>query len=70
MQEGISTTTSFNIPPTTSSPSGYSANNPLWHCTLEEYQRGTNLVDQINESNYGGTERRFHQISQLQVHHY
>ena len=60
------------IPPTTSSPSGYSANiehlftahdsiimgdfnahHPLWHCTLEENQRGTNLADQINESNYG-----------------
>ena len=27
--------------------------NPLWHRTLEENQCGTNLADQINESNYG-----------------
>ena len=52
------------IPPTTSSPSGcsaniehlftahdsiimgdFNANHPLWHCTLEEKQRGTNLAD-------------------------
>ena len=32
------------IPPTTSSPSSY---HPLWHCTLEESQRGTNLANQM-----------------------
>ena len=31
----------------------FKADQSLWHCTLEENQRGTNLADQINESNYG-----------------
>ena len=31
----------------------FNAHHLLLHCTLEENQRGTNLADQINESNYG-----------------
>ena len=31
----------------------FNAHNPLWHCTLEENQRGTNLAEQIYVSNYG-----------------
>ena len=31
----------------------FNAHHPLRHCILEENQRGTNLADQINESNYG-----------------
>ena len=30
----------------------FNAHHRVWHCTLEENQRGTNLADQINESNY------------------
>ena len=30
----------------------FNAHHPLWHCTLEENQRGTNLADKINESNF------------------
>ena len=53
-------------------------NNPPWHCPLEENQRGTNLADQINESNYGVLNEDFpkritptaHQPLQYKVHHY
>ena len=82
------------IPPTTSSANiehlftandsiimgNFNAHHPLWHCTLEENQRGTNLADHIIESNYGVLNEDFptritptvssSPDTTLQVHHY
>ena len=37
----------------------FNVHHPLWHCTLEENQCGTNLAEQIYESNYGVQNENF-----------